>query len=338
MIAVARQHLADPDFLKNAMAGHPEDTSECLACNQGCIERLILEQQSVRCAINPETGQELIYPTKPAAVSRKVWVIGSGPGGLTAAHEAARLGHQVTLFEQEKETGGQIRFAEKAPYKSAYGTWIRTLTTKCRKKGVHIRTATEVTEDMILQGNPDVVILAIGADKSTCPAEGASSSVVCDAWQILNGEVAPKDHVVVIGGGLVGMGNGRFPLSEGCPGRHPGRDAARSARSARFSPWQNAAPAPGGCRGQADVQHHRPGHRENVGSGERRRERKKGWNQSTRSFWPSASLPGTPSRTCSWKKASATSSSAMPAPRAASSRPRRKGLRPPGTYEWNRHH
>lgn len=215
MIAVARQHLADPDFLKNAMAGHPEDTIECLACNQGCIERLILEQQSVRCAINPETGQELIYPTQPAAISRNVWVIGGGPGGLTAAYEAARLGHRVTLFEQDRETGGQIRFAEKAPYKSAYGTWIRTLTAKCRKKDVDIRTGTEVTEDMIVQGNPEVVILAIGADKSTCPVEGISSAVVCDAWQILNGEVAPKDHVVVIGGGLVGMETADFLCEKG---------------------------------------------------------------------------------------------------------------------------
>ena len=111
LIAVARQHLADPDFLKNAIEGHPEDTLECLACNQGCIERLSLEQLPIRCAINPQTGQELLYPEKPAKVSRKVWVVGGGPGGLTAAFEAARLGHQVTLFEREKETGGQIRYA-----------------------------------------------------------------------------------------------------------------------------------------------------------------------------------------------------------------------------------
>jgi len=215
LVAVARQHLADPDFLKNAREGHPEDTLECLACNQGCIERLSLEQLPIRCAINPQTGQELLYPVGPAAVSRNVWVVGGGPGGLTAAFEAARLGHHVTLFEQEKETGGNVRYAAKAPYKAVYGKYISTLTANCKKKGVAIKTNTEVTEAMIEAGKPDAVILAIGADKSTCPAEGINSSVVCDAWQILDGEVKPKDHVVVIGGGLVGMETADFLREKG---------------------------------------------------------------------------------------------------------------------------
>ncbi len=215
LIAVARQHLADPDFLKNAREGHPEDTFECLACNQGCIERLVYGEGSIRCAINPETGQELLRPEAPAAVLRKVWIIGGGPGGLTAALEAARLGHKVTLFEKEKETGGQILFAEKAPFKGVYGRWIRTLDARCRKAGVDIRTGTKVDEAMIEQGKPDVVILATGGDKAACPAEGVSESIVCDAWQILNGEIEPKDNVVVIGGGLVGMETADFLCGKG---------------------------------------------------------------------------------------------------------------------------
>jgi 2,4-dienoyl-CoA reductase-like NADH-dependent reductase (Old Yellow Enzyme family)/thioredoxin reductase len=214
-IAVARQHLADPDFLKNAMAGHPEDTLECLACNQGCIERLSLEQLPIRCAINPQTGQELIYPAGPTIVSRTVWVVGGGPGGLTAAYEAARLGHRVTLFERKKETGGQVLYAAKAPHKAVYGKFVRTLAARCQKQGVEIKTNTEVTEAMIEAGKPDVVILAIGAEKSTCPAEGINSSIVCDAWQILDGEVVPRNHVVVIGGGLVGMETADFLREKG---------------------------------------------------------------------------------------------------------------------------
>jgi 2,4-dienoyl-CoA reductase-like NADH-dependent reductase (Old Yellow Enzyme family)/NADPH-dependent 2,4-dienoyl-CoA reductase/sulfur reductase-like enzyme len=215
LVAIGRQHLADPDFLKNAREGHPQDTLECLACNQGCIERLSLEQLPIRCAINPQTGQELLYPAGPAAVSRKVWVIGGGPGGMTAAYEAARLGHHVTLFERESQTGGNVRYAAKAPHKAVYSIYIQTLTANCKKKGVDIKTSTEVTEAMIEAGKPDAVILAIGAEKSTCPVEGINSSMVCDAWQILDGEVKPKDHVVVIGGGLVGMETADFLCEKG---------------------------------------------------------------------------------------------------------------------------
>lgn len=214
LIAVGRQHLADPDFLKNYLEGRPEFTMECLACNQGCIEAEALEQKTIGCAINPETGHELLYP-KAAEKARKVWVIGGGPAGLTAAYEAARLGHQVTLFEKEKETGGQVRFAAMSPHKGVYGKWIETLTLKCKKAGVDIQMETNVTEDMIKTGQPEAVVLASGGDKAGCPAEGITNSVVCDAWQILNGEVAPKDNVVVIGAGLVGMETADFLCAKG---------------------------------------------------------------------------------------------------------------------------
>ncbi|MBN1803415.1 MAG: FAD-dependent oxidoreductase [Candidatus Lokiarchaeota archaeon] len=214
-VAVGRQHLADPDFLKNALEGHPEDTFECLACNQGCIEREAIENKSVRCAINPETGQETIYPQKRADKSRTVWVVGGGPAGLMAASEAARLGHEVTLFERERNTGGQIQYAQLAPHKAVYGRWIDTLTRRCTKNGAIIKTGVELTEKMIEQGKPEIVILASGADKAECPADGITNSVVCDAWQILNGEVKPKNHALVIGGGLVGMETADFLCGKG---------------------------------------------------------------------------------------------------------------------------
>jgi len=215
LIAVGRQNLADPDFLKNAIAGHPEDTLECLACNQGCIEREALELKPVRCAINPETGQESIRPEGPAKTPKNVWVIGGGPAGLTAASEAARLGHTVTLFEREPRTGGNVRYAALSPHKDIYDKYIRTLTARCRKQGVDIRLNTNVTEAMLDEGRPEAVILAIGADKTACPAEGADAKVVCDAWQILDGSIKPKNNVVVIGAGLVGMETADFLREKG---------------------------------------------------------------------------------------------------------------------------
>ncbi len=205
MIAFGRQHLADPDFLINARLGRVQETFPCLACNQGCIERLLFEQGSIRCAINPETGQELEYPVQAAKKSKKVWVIGGGPGGLTAASEAARLGHQVTLFEAGKEAGGQVLLAARVPYKKVYGRWIEVLNARAIKHGAEIITNQEVNEEMINKGQPDEVILASGAGPVWPDIPGVDLPHVCYAQELLNGAVAPRGAVVILGSGLVGM-------------------------------------------------------------------------------------------------------------------------------------
>ena len=192
LVAFGRQFLTDPDFLLKAREGRSEDIRKCIACNQGCIERLILGEGTIRCAINPETGQETVYPQGPAAVRRNVWVIGAGPGGLTAAYEAARRGHKVTLFEREKTAGGQLRFASRSPSKKAYEEWGAWLAAQVKKIGVTLRTATDVTDRMIEEGKPDAVILATGGEKIKPDISGIDLPTVCDAWQILGGEVAPK--------------------------------------------------------------------------------------------------------------------------------------------------
>ncbi len=205
LVAFGRQFLADPDFLIKAREGRPEDIRRCIACNQGCIERLMLGEGSIRCALNPETGQEILYPKEPAGVHRRVWVVGSGPGGMTAAYEAARLGHRVTLFEKEEETGGQLRFASEAPFKSQYGMWAAWLASQAEKMGVILRTGTEMTERMISEGNPEAVILATGGEPIKPDIPGIDLSPVCHARQVLEGTIPPGKHAVVIGGGLIGM-------------------------------------------------------------------------------------------------------------------------------------
>lgn len=42
---------------------------------------------------------------------QKVAIIGSGPSGLTAAHDLAKMGYRVTIFEREDAAGGALRSA-----------------------------------------------------------------------------------------------------------------------------------------------------------------------------------------------------------------------------------
>ncbi len=204
LVAFGRQHLADPKFFWNALEGKEEATVECLACNQGCIERLY-KGKGIRCAINPETGQELIYPERRSGKIRKVLVVGAGPAGLTAAFQAARLGHQVVLLEKEGNSGGQVRLAARAPYKDVYGRWIDKLTKTAIRAGVDIRLGQTADIDFIKKEAADVVIIATGARNIRPAIPGINSPHVIDAWQVLQGAAELTDHTVIIGGGLVGM-------------------------------------------------------------------------------------------------------------------------------------
>ena len=222
LIAFGRQFLADPDFLIKAKAGRTADIRQCIACNQGCIEREMLGEGNIRCSINPETGQETIYPAGPTAKPRNVWVVGSGPAGLIAASEAERLGHKVTLFEKRKILGGQIRYAQVPPHKEIYGEWIDWQIGQVEKSKVVIKKETEVTEALLKEGKPDYVIVATGGEKLVPPIAGIDKPFVCDAWQILDGRVAPGKNVVVIGGGLIGMEVADYLSEKGVQGHDCG--------------------------------------------------------------------------------------------------------------------
>jgi len=134
---------------------------------------------------------------------------------MTAAIEAGRLGHQVDLYEKESACGGQLRYAGKPPFKRVYEEWGAWLETQVKKAGVRVHPGTEVTEKMIQEGNPEAVILAGGGEKIVPDIPGIDLRHVCDFWQILSSQVAPKKHALVIGGGLIGMETADFMSQKG---------------------------------------------------------------------------------------------------------------------------
>jgi pyruvate/2-oxoglutarate dehydrogenase complex dihydrolipoamide dehydrogenase (E3) component len=134
---------------------------------------------------------------------------------LTAAFEANRLGHQVTLFEKEPIPGGNLLYACKAPHKQIYGDWIQWLIGQVKKAGIEIHTNTCVTDQMLDETAPDAVIVATGGQKIVPPIQGIELPIVCDAWQILGETVAPEKNVAIIGGGLIGMETATFLTARG---------------------------------------------------------------------------------------------------------------------------
>jgi NADPH-dependent 2,4-dienoyl-CoA reductase/sulfur reductase-like enzyme len=215
LISFGRQHLTDPDFINKAQAGNFEDIRWCLACNQGCINRLMDDFKLVTCTINPECGREFEVKPIKAETPKRVWVIGAGPAGLSAALAAARRGHWVEVFEQKTDAGGQLRPASRPPHKNSYMDWVNWAVRQLEKLDVNLALNREVTKEMIRSEKPDSVILAAGAIPVTPDIQGLDGDNVVEAQALLMGRIDLRGPAVILGGGLVGMETADFLISRG---------------------------------------------------------------------------------------------------------------------------
>lgn len=215
MIAFGRALLADPDFVKKAKDGRVSEIRPCIACNQGCIERLLLEMDTMTCTFNPECGQEFLGSPMPPEKSKHIWVIGAGPAGLEAALTAAGRGHQVEVFEQSPAPGGQLLPASAPPNKEGLKNWLAWIQGRLAAANVAIHLGKKITRADLEAARPDAVILATGADPCTPAIAGLDNPLVVDARALLMGQAKPVGPAVILGGGHVGMETADFLIRRG---------------------------------------------------------------------------------------------------------------------------
>jgi len=215
LISFGRQHLTDPDFINKAYNGDLDDIRWCTACNQGCIERLSFEMKSIVCSFNPECGNEYKGQHPKVDRAKRVWVIGAGPAGLSAAMAASARGHEVEIFEKEEKPGGQLLSASRPPHKSAFRDWVTWSLRQLKKSSVPVHCQHMISKEEIKQHMPEAVILACGAYPVTPSISGLDSEIVVDARDVLTGKVNLKSPAVVLGAGYVGMETADYLLSKG---------------------------------------------------------------------------------------------------------------------------
>jgi len=141
---------------------------------------------------------------------KRIAIIGSGPAGLSAAHDLALLGHQAVIYEMEPIAAGMMVVG--IPEYRLPRDLVALEVEFIKSLGVEIHCNTEVGKDIefgkILE-DFDAVIVAVGAKRSrNLPLPGVDGPSVLGGVEFLR-EVSLKrpvelgSNIIVIGGGNV---------------------------------------------------------------------------------------------------------------------------------------
>ncbi|ABG93236.1 2,4-dienoyl-CoA reductase (NADPH) [Rhodococcus jostii RHA1] len=215
LISMARPMLADPDWVRKAEAGTPDEINTCIACNQACLDHAFVRKH-VSCLLNPRAGRETELTLSPTRAAKRVAVVGAGPAGLSAALGLAQRGHSVTLFEADSEIGGQFGIARKIPGKEEFAETIRYYNRQLPLAGVDVRLDSRVTATELI-GEYDEVIVATGVTPRVPSIPGIDHPKVLTYPEVVRGGKPVGQSVAVIGAGGIGVDVSEFLTHEHSP-------------------------------------------------------------------------------------------------------------------------
>ena len=186
-IGLIRNLICDPDWPKKALQNKILDIRYCVRDNQGCIGR-INQSKILSCIQNPDVGHEeykRAHSEQPA-ITKRVLVVGAGPGGLAAALAARKKGHDVSIYEKAERVGGQMNLLVKGAGRESIWEVIRYLTHRLEQFEVPIITGIEASLSWIQEKNPDVVIVATGSRPINRPVSGDyGPPLVQNVWDVM---------------------------------------------------------------------------------------------------------------------------------------------------------
>lgn len=210
-VGIARQFLADPEWITKLMAGDLESIRPCICCHNACFnmahykgvgndQTLADNAGMARCALNPETMQSTRYKIEVTQQPKTVAVVGGGIGGMEAARVLALRGHRVTLYEQSDRLGGVFIAAAAPSFKEKDRELIRWYEKQMRELPIRVELNRKIADVSTL--NADEVIIATGSKARRLPVKGVEKSI--EACDYLLGRKPVGDRVILIGGGLTG--------------------------------------------------------------------------------------------------------------------------------------
>ena len=164
MVAMVRAHMADPFLIAKTLEGRESEVVRCVGANE-CLATGFRGRR-MHCVMNPAVGREQRWgegTLQPAAIAKRIAVVGAGPAGLKAAGTAARRGHEVTLFEASSEVGGHVDLLKRLPTRGDWQKMIDNLMTVAEANGVEVRLGEAATATSIGGERFDEIVCATGS-------------------------------------------------------------------------------------------------------------------------------------------------------------------------------
>ena len=214
MISLGRGLLTDAYWPKKVMADKEKSIRPCIGCHLGCIGRGF-EGKPLSCAVNPEAGRESFYKIIPAAVSKNVMIVGGGPAGMEAARVCKLRGHHVILYESSDQLGGNFIAASVPDFKYDDKRLIEWYRHEMKDLKIDVNLNATVTEELINQKQPDVLIIATGSKEKKLKVPGMDKTNVATAVELLYGNKQAGQNVLMVGGGLVGCETALYLAQQG---------------------------------------------------------------------------------------------------------------------------
>jgi formate dehydrogenase beta subunit len=222
----AYHYARDPNPMASVcgrVCAHPCET----ACRRGAIDSPI-SIRALKRFLTERYGPESRHPLESRRVPApklpyRVAIVGSGPVGLSAAHDLARMGYSITIFEAASVAGGMLSLGipEYRLPRSVVEAQIREiLETGDVTLKLNQAAGRDFTIHQLREQGFDAVVLAVGAHRSRdLSIPGVNLDGVHKGIDfLLNANLGYRftigKKVVVIGGGNVAMDVARSAARE----------------------------------------------------------------------------------------------------------------------------
>lgn len=202
-VGVARQFLADAEWIRKLENEQEDEIRPCIACHNGCLGSL-LQGKGLSCALDPSVMHEKEYEIMPVKDIKKIIIVGGGIGGMETARICAIRGHNVSLYEKSDKLGGVFNAAAAPEFKEADKDLLKWYERQMNNLEIDVHLNTVVNEELLDKEKPDAVVVATGATPRKLKFKGEKEGQVISAIDFLLDKSIVGNNIIVVGGGLTG--------------------------------------------------------------------------------------------------------------------------------------